>query len=291
MDSIQIVREFLNVIPEELQRLPPDREVEFGIELLLGTTSVSSAPYLMEPKELKRLKVQLQELLDRGLRPNVSPWGTPLTVKNKYPLPRINDPLDQFKGTTVFSKIHLRSGYYQLKVKESNVPISFIDLMNLYSKSNSENDEHLRVVLQTLREKNRFAKLSMCEFWLKEVMFLGHVVYAKGICVDPKKFEAILDWRKPKKNFPWFDRIFSEIYLGFFLDSNLLTKLLRKNTPFKLPDQQQASFERLKSILTKAHVLIQPKSSKVYVVYSDALHVGPGCVLMQDEKVIAYASR
>ncbi|KAA3460518.1 ATP-dependent zinc metalloprotease FtsH [Gossypium australe] len=142
--KVRTVGEFADVFPEELPSLPPDREVEFGIDLLPGIAPVSIAPYRIAPKELVELKAQIQELLDRGfIRPSISPWGASvlfvkkkdgsmrmcidyrqlnkLTIKNKYPLPRIDDLFDQLKGASVFSKIDLRSGYHQLKVKEADV--------------------------------------------------------------------------------------------------------------------------------------------------------------------------
>ena len=129
---------------QEVPGLPPDRELEFAIELLPGTALISKAPYRMAPAELMELKKQLQELLDKGLiQPSVSPWGAPVlfvkkkdgslrlcidyrelnrvTVKNKYPLPRIDDLFDQLAGATIFSKIDLRSGYHQLKIKQGDV--------------------------------------------------------------------------------------------------------------------------------------------------------------------------
>ncbi|KAL4016431.1 hypothetical protein IC575_024082 [Cucumis melo] len=135
LSSESVVRDYPNVFPEELPGLPPHREVEFSIELEPGTVPISRAPYRMAPAELKELKVQLQELLDKGfIRPSVSPWGAPVlfvkkkdgsmrlcidyrelnkvTVKNRYPLPRIDDLFDQLQGATVFSKIDLRSGYH-----------------------------------------------------------------------------------------------------------------------------------------------------------------------------------
>ena len=164
-----------------------------------------------------------------------------VTVKNKYPLPRIEDLFDQLKGEDVFSKIDLRSGYYQLRVKEVDVPKTafrtryghyeflvmpfgltnasapFMDLMNrvfrpyvnqfvvvfiddilVYSKDAQEHEQHLKLVLQTLREKKLNAKLSKCEFWLKEFSFLSHIVSAKGIKVDPTKIEAVVNWKPPR---------------------------------------------------------------------------------------------
>jgi len=160
-----------------------------------------------------------------------------VTVKNKYPLPRIDDLFDQLKGACVFSKIDLRSGYHQVMIKEkdmqktafrtryghyefvvmpfglTNAPAIFMDLMNrvfrsyldkfvvvfiddilIYSSSQMEHANHLREVLETLMRNKLYAKLSKCEFWLNEVVFLGHVISEKGISVDPKKIEAVLRW-------------------------------------------------------------------------------------------------
>ncbi|KAL5549395.1 hypothetical protein UlMin_004626 [Ulmus minor] len=144
-EDVHVVRNFLEVFPEDLPGLPPDREIEFEIELLPGTSPISKAPYRMAPAELKELKEQLQELLDKKfIRPSYSPWGAPVlfvkkkdgtlrmcidyrelnkvTIKNKYPLPRIDDLFDQLQGAAIFSKIDLRLGYHQLKIRESDVP-------------------------------------------------------------------------------------------------------------------------------------------------------------------------
>jgi hypothetical protein len=145
IENIPIVSEFPEVFPEDLPGLPPDREIEFSVDLLPGSGPISKAPYRMAPAELKELKEQLQELLDKGfIRPSVSPWGAPVlfvkkkdgsmrlcidyreinrvTVRNKYPLPRIDDLFDQLQGAQIFSKIDLRSGYHQLKIKPDDVP-------------------------------------------------------------------------------------------------------------------------------------------------------------------------
>ncbi|KAJ4950212.1 hypothetical protein NE237_027044 [Protea cynaroides] len=144
MEDIDVVRNFLDVFPEELPGLPPDRVTEFIIDLIPGAAPVSKAPYRMAPTELKELKVQLQELLDKGyIRPSISPWGAPVlfvkkdgsvrlcidyrelkkrTIKNRYPLPRIDDLFDQLQGAKVFSKINLRSGYHQLQIKDGDIP-------------------------------------------------------------------------------------------------------------------------------------------------------------------------
>ncbi|XP_074319923.1 uncharacterized protein LOC141656767 [Silene latifolia] len=240
--------------------------VEFGVDLRPGTGPISKAPYRMGPKELEESKKQLRELADKGyIRPNVSPWGAPVlfvknkdgtlrlwigyrelnnvTVKNKYPLPKIDDLFNQLSGAGVFSKIDLHLGYHQLKIKDENIPnttfrsryrhyefvvmqfglinapAAFMDLINrafspymdkfvvvfiddilVYSKTKEEHEEHLRIVLQTLREHQLYAKLSKCEFWLEKVAFLGHIVSNEGVVVDPTKIEAMSRWVAPKNN-------------------------------------------------------------------------------------------
>ncbi|KAL5559193.1 hypothetical protein UlMin_035404 [Ulmus minor] len=147
LEDVPVVNEFKGVFPEDLPGIPPDREIMFEIELLPGTSPISKAPYRMVPVELRELQTQLQELLDKGfIRPSHSPWGAPVlfvkkkdgtlrmcidyrelnkvTIKNRYPLPRIDDLFDQLKGASIFSKIDLRSGYHQLKIKEGDIPKS-----------------------------------------------------------------------------------------------------------------------------------------------------------------------
>ena len=312
--------------------------------------------------ELAELKKQLQELLDKGfIRPSVSPWGAPVlfvkkkdgsmrmcidyrrlnqvTVKNRYPLPRIDDLFDQLQGASVFSKIDLRSGYHQLRVSESaipktafrtryghyeylvmpfgltNAPATFMALMNkvfhefldkfvivfiddilIYSKSEEEHAEHLRMVLNLLREKELYGKFSKCAFWLKEVLFLGHLISGKGLEVDPRKIEAVVKWEPPLnvselRSFLGMAGYYRRFVEGFSKIAMPLTKLLRKITTYSWDKKCQDSFEELKTRLTTAPVLTLPTSGGEYVVYSDASHQGLGCVLMQDGKVIAYASR
>ena len=362
VEKIPVIREFPDVFPEELPGIPLEKEVDLAIEIVPGTVPMSRAPYRMAPTELKELKSQLQELLDKGfIRPSVSPWGAPVlfvkkkygtlrmcidyrqinkvTVKNKYPLPRIEDLFDQLKGAGVFSKIDLRSGYYQLRVKEGDVPktafrtryghyeflvmpfgltnaqAAFMDLMNrvfrpyvdqffvvfiddilVYSKDAQEHEQHLRIVLETLREKKLYAKLSKCDFWLKEVSFLGHIVSAEGIRVDPAKIEAVVNWKSPQnvtevRSFLGLAGYYRRFVRGFSVIASPLTKLLRKGIKFEWTDKCQNSFEQLKGMLVEAPVLTQPTPGKEYTLYSDASCIGLGCVLMRDGKVVAYASR
>ncbi|KAG8489258.1 hypothetical protein CXB51_017270 [Gossypium anomalum] len=351
LESVPVVCEYSDVFPEELPGLPPIREVEFGIELVPGTTPISIAPYRMAPTKLKELKTQLQELTDRGFaRPSLSPWGAPVlfvkkkdrtmrlcidyrqlnkvTIKNKYPLPRIDDLFDQLKGASIFSKIDLRSGYYQLRVRDSDIPKTtfrmryghyeflvmpfgltndpavFMDLMNrifkpyldqfvvvfiddilVYSRDEAEHAEHLRLVLQILRDKQLYAKFSKCEFWFREVSFLGHVVSASGIRVDPSKIIAILNWKPPRnitevRSFLGLAGYYRRFVKGFSTIVTPMTKLLQKDVKFEWSEKCQKSFNQLKTYLTEAPVLVQPESGKEFVIYSDACLLGLGCVLM-----------
>ncbi|TYJ96346.1 ty3-gypsy retrotransposon protein [Cucumis melo var. makuwa] len=238
-EDVLVVKEFLDVFPDDLSGLPPDREIEFTIELLSGTAPISQAPYRMAPSELKELKIQLNKV----------------TIRNKYPLPHIDGLFDQLRGAALFSRIGLRSGYHQLKVKESDIAkTTFRTRYGHYEfrvlPFREAHEEHLRIVLQTLRDKQLYAKFSKCEFWLEQVVFLGHVVSAKGVSVDPQKVEAVVNWAKPT-----------------------------------------SATEELKKRLVTAPILALPVTEKDYVIYCDASRLGLGCVLMQDENVIAYASR
>jgi hypothetical protein len=143
-ESISVIEEFMDVFLEELLGMPPEREVEFYIDLIPGTAPIAKRPYRMAPTELAELKLQIAELQQKGyIRPNSSPWGAPIifvtkkdgsmrmcidyrslnevTIKNKYPLPRIDDLFDQLQGAKYFSKIDLRSGYHQLRIKEADI--------------------------------------------------------------------------------------------------------------------------------------------------------------------------
>ncbi|GJS41370.1 putative reverse transcriptase domain-containing protein [Tanacetum coccineum] len=205
LGDIPIVRDFEDVFPEDLSGLPPQQQVEFRIDLVPGATPIAKSPYRLAPSEMQELSGQLQELQDKGfIRPSHSPWGAPvlfvkkkdgslrmcidyrelnkLTVKNRYPLPRIDDLFDQLQGSCYFSKIDLRSDKFV---------IVFIDDIWIYSKTKEDHEVHLGLVLELLRKEKLYAKFSKCEFWLQEVHFLGHVVNQNGIHVDPSKIEAL----------------------------------------------------------------------------------------------------
>ena len=265
LDLPRIVCKYEDVFSNELPGLPPQRVVDFGIELHPGTSPISMTLHRMAPVELQELRVQLQELLDKGfIRPSASPWGAlvlfakkkektlrlcidyrqlnKVMIKNRYPLQRIDDLFDQLRGAWVYSKIDLRTGYHQLRIRETdipktvfrtryghfkftvmpfvltNAPAAFMDLMHkvfqpyldqfivvfvdeILIYSQSEHEDHLRIVLQLLRDHQLYARFSKCEFWLTKMRFLGHVVSASGVAVDPEKVEVVMSWERPNSVF------------------------------------------------------------------------------------------
>nr|GEW17989.1 putative reverse transcriptase domain-containing protein [Tanacetum cinerariifolium] len=289
LEDVLIVRDFPKVFPEDLSSILPTRQVEFQIDLVPGAAPVARMPYWLAPSEMKELANQLQEHSDKGfIRPSSSPWGAPvlfvkkkdrsfwmcidyrelnkLTVKNRYPLLSIDDLFDQFQGSSVYSKIDLRSGYHQLRVREKDIPkAAFRTHILIYSKNKEEHEEHLKLILELLKKEELYAKFSKCEFWIPKVQFLGHVIDSKGIHVDPAKIESIKDWASPKT--PTEIRQFLGL-VGYY-----------------------RRFIEGFSKIANAPILALPKGSKNFIVYCDASHKGLGAVLMQNEKVIAYGSR
>ena len=242
-------------------------------------------------------------------------------------------------GTCVFSKIDLRSGYHQIRVKEddiqktafrtryghyeysmmpfgvTNAPGVFMEYMNhifhtyldrfvvvfiddilIYSENDEDHAEHLRIVLELLKEKKLYAKLSKCEFWLHEVSFLGHVISGSGIAVDPSKVDAVLQWEATKsvteiRSFLGLAGYYRRFIEGFSKLSLPLTKLTCKGRVFVWDSQCEESFTKLKKRLTSSPILTLPNPGEHFVVYCDACLMGLGGVLMQNSKVVAYASR
>ncbi|GJP43304.1 hypothetical protein CLOM_g2785 [Closterium sp. NIES-68] len=249
------------------------------------------------------------------------------TIKNKYPIPQIDDLLDQFRGATVFSKIDLQSGYWQIRMADdsvyktafrtrygsyeylvmpfglTNAPATFQAEMNhilcplldecvvvylddilVYSHEMQQHVEHLRRVFEILRRERFYVKLSKSDFALEKVQFLGHIVSAQGVHVDPKKIEAVRTWKTPE-NVKELQQ-----FLGFADYYNRF-----KNTPYNWEPRHQEAVEQLKQALTSAPVLILPDPERDYVIEADASDQAVGAVLMHDQEnglqPIAYLSK
>ena len=174
--------------------------------------------------------------------------------------------------------------------------IAFNDDILIYSNSKTEHKQHLYTVLQTLRERQLYAKFSKCEFWLDRVNFLGHVISAQGIMVDPQKVEAILNWEAPTnqtevRSFLGLARYYRRFIKDFSIIASPMTELLRKNVKFEWTEERQKCMDELKGRLTSAHILTLSDDENEFVIYSDASWNGLGCVLIQNGKVVAYISR
>jgi hypothetical protein len=171
----------------------------------------------------------------------------------------------------------------------------FIDDILIYSKTEEEHAKHLRLVLGTLREHQLYAKFSKCEFWLKEVEFLGHVVSAGGVSVDPSKIKSIMERKAPTnptkvRAFLGLAGYYWKFVEGFSSIARPLTQLLKKERKFEWTKKCEQSFQELKKRLVSALILTMPDITKSFDVYCDASKLGLGSVLMQEGKVIAYLS-
>nr|GEU64737.1 putative reverse transcriptase domain-containing protein [Tanacetum cinerariifolium] len=328
--DVPVICNFPEVFPEDLPGLPPPRQVEFKIKLIPGAAPIVCTPYRLAPSELKELSDQLKELSEKGfIRLSSSPWGAPvlfvknndgsfrmcidykelnkLTVKNWYPLPRIDDLFDQLQGSSVYSKIDMWSGYYQLRIREEDIPITafrtryghfvfqvmsfvltnspavFMDLMKLvckpyldkfmivfiddiliYSNNKEEHEEHLKTILELLKNEKLYAKFSKCYFWLESVYFLGHVIDSDGVHVDPTKVEAIQNWSAPTtptevRQFLGLADYYWRFIEGFSLVSKPLFKLTQKNKKYEWGMEEEEAFQTLKEKLCSAPILAFPE--------------------------------
>ncbi|GJR82371.1 ribonuclease H-like domain-containing protein [Tanacetum coccineum] len=211
-----------------------------------------------------------------------------------------------YKVHVKFSRIDLRSGYRQLRVHEDDIPkthfeqdkffIVFIDDILIYSKTKEDHKVHLRLVSELLRKEKLYAKFSQCEFWLQEVHFLGHVVNLSGIHMDPGKIEAVKNWKASTtsseiRSFLGLAGYYRRFIANFSKIAKPLTSLTQKNQKYMWGAEQEEAFQTLKNNLCDASILSLPNGVEDFLVYCDTLNQGLGCVLIQRNKVIAYASR
>ncbi|GJR36367.1 putative reverse transcriptase domain-containing protein [Tanacetum coccineum] len=277
-------------------------------KLIPGATPVAKSPYRLAPSELEELLGQLKELQDKELNK--------LTVKNRYPLPRIDALFDQLQRLQFFSKIDLRSGYHQLRVHEddilktmfrtryghfeftimpfglTNSPLVFMDLMNRVCMSYL--DKFAIVFIDDILIYSKTQEEHVEH--LRKVQFLGHVINGNGIHVDPSKIEAVKNWKAPRtptevRSFLGLARYYCRFIENFSKIAKSLTILTQKCKTFDWGEEQELAFQTLKDKLCNAPVLALPDGPEDFVVYCDASGIGLGCVLMQRGKVIAYASR
>ncbi|GJX11263.1 putative reverse transcriptase domain-containing protein [Tanacetum coccineum] len=296
IEDIPVVREFPEVFPEDLPGLPPVRQVEFQIDLILGAVPVARAPYRLAPSEMQ----ELYEPTSRVSRP------------------RIDDLFDQLQSSSVYSNIDLRSDYYQLRVRDedipktsfktryehyefqvmsfglTNVPAVFMDLMNrvckpyldkfvivfiddilIYSHNKEEHANHLRIILELLKKEKLYAKFSKCDFWIHIVQFLGHLIDNQGLHVDPAKIEAVKNWTSPTtptkiRQFLGLAGYYQRFIKDFSKIAKSLTELTQKNKKYIWGEDQESTFKLLKQMLCEAPILALPEGNDDFVVYYDA---------------------
>ena len=365
-DMQKLVEEFKDVFPSELPAgLPPDRGNFHTIPLVDGARPPFGPMYRLSPAERREVEKQIKDLLDKGfIKPSASPYGAPvlfvakkdgslrmvidyralnnLTVKNKYPLPRIDDLFDQLAGAQVFTSLDLMSGYHQIRLKPedcdktafrtplglyqfevlsfglANAPATFQAVMNdvfndllgkfvlvymddilVFSSTKAQHLGHVRAVLQTLREKKLFAKLSKCAFEKPELNFLGFLVSRDGIKIDPAKAVIVEQWPRPQtiqdvQRFVGLCNYFKKFIQGYGELAAPLTNLLKKDALDVVqawPEACQKAFEGLKLAITSAPVLCLPDFTKPFEVVCDASGVGIGAVLLQEGHPICFYGR
>ncbi|RVW66448.1 Retrovirus-related Pol polyprotein from transposon 17.6 [Vitis vinifera] len=283
-----VLDEFKDVMPPELpKRLPPRREEDHKIELEPGAKPPAMGPYRMAPPELEELRRQLKELLDAGfIQPSKAPYGAPVTVKNKYPIPLIADLFDQLGRARYFTKLDLSDAFRThqcpsnvLHPHEQDLPpildkfvVVYLDDIVIYSNTLKEHVEHLRKVFKILRQNELYVKKEKCSFAKEEVSFLGHRIRDGKLMMDDSKV-------KPSKNGIHQPR------------AAPLTDLLKKNKAWEWDERCQQAFEDLKKAVTEEPVLALPDHTKVFEVHTDASDFAIGGVLMQERHPIAFESR
>ncbi|WVZ52083.1 LOW QUALITY PROTEIN: hypothetical protein U9M48_003176 [Paspalum notatum var. saurae] len=293
--------EFPDVFPHSLPCMPPERDIEFSIELVHGTAPIYKKAYRISGVELLEVKKQIDELLEKGfIRKSTSPWASPVlltekkdgtlrmcvdyrglnavTRKNKYPPPRIEDLFDQLKGARVFSKIDLRSGYHQLRIGPSYIPkTAFISRYGLGTRRAS------KISVAKLREHKLYAKFSKCDFGLRRLSF-GVMSYPmEGLPSIKVRYLKSVTRKIPEDvkgigSFLGLAGYYRRFIEGFSKIAKPMTALLEKNIKF----QRTSAVESLRGV---------EKEVNHSAIYCDASRLGLGCVLMQEGKVIAYASR
>jgi hypothetical protein len=369
--SADILHDYCDVFPEDLPKgLPPRRFIEHNIKLQPGSTPTFRNHHRLSPQDMDELKVHLKDLLDHGfIRESHSPYGAPIlfakkagevkrrlcidyrdlnriTIKDRYPLPRVDELIDRLFGAKYFTKLDLRAGYHQVRVAEEDIqktafntrygqfeylvvpfgltsaPSTFMALMNhilhpyldkfaiaylddvlIYSKTLDEHVIHVRTILDEFRKHKLYAKESKCEFFKHEVKFLGFIVGADGIKVDPAKVEAVKVWPVPKSvtdvrsflGFVGFYRKFIKNHSAVVAPISDLTKTSTQGKTFVWTPEAQIAFEKMIDALCSAPVLVLPDPTKPYVVTTDASGYALGACLMQDHgnglQPIVYMSK
>ncbi|GJT70322.1 putative reverse transcriptase domain-containing protein [Tanacetum coccineum] len=315
LEDIPVVKEFSDVFPEPC--LPPVRQVEFQIDLILGAAHVAQTPYRLAPSEMQELSNQLQELADQGfIRPSTSPWGAPvlfvkkkdgsfrmyidyqelnkLTIKNRYPLPRIDDLFDQLQGSSVYSKIDLRSGYHQLRVRDEDIPKTAFRTRYGHYEFQVMPFGLTNTPAVFMDLMNRVCKPYLDKF---VIVFIDDIlIYSRNKEEHANNLRIILELPPKEKLYAKFSKCDFWIpivqFVGHLIDSQGLhvdpatIEAVKNWTSLTTPTEgkeQESAFQLLKQKLYEASILALPEGNNDFVVYCDASLQGLGAVLMQRE--------
>nr|GEV12444.1 putative reverse transcriptase domain-containing protein [Tanacetum cinerariifolium] len=335
LEDVPVIRDFPEVFPDDLPGPPPPRQVDIRIDLVPRAAPVARAPYRLAPSEMRELSIQLHELLEKGfIHPRSSQWGAPvlfvkkkdgsfrmyidyrelsnLTVKNRYPLPRIEDLFDQFQCSSVYSKIDMQLGYHQLRIKEEDIPITTFRTRYGYFEFQVMSFRLTNVPAVFMDFMNRVCKPYLDKF---VIVFIDDIlVYSKDEEDHGKHLKIILELLKKERLYAKFlkcdFRLDSIKFLGYVIDRNgfhvdpakieAIRNWAAPTTPMEMRQflglaewgkEEEEDFQTLKQNLCSALILALPEGMEDFVLYYDASLKGYGAMLMQREKVITYASR
>ena len=362
-----LYEEFKSVFMEELPpNLPPKREINHRIELLPGTAPIAKNRYRLSYEENQELERQLTDLEKKGfIQPSQSPFSAPIlfvkkkdgsrrlcldyralnkaTIKNKFPLPVIEDLIHSLSGAKVFSKLDLKSGYHQIRIDGQDTPktafasnrghyewtvlpfgltngpatfqqtmnhifrpylndfiVVYIDDILIYSKSEKEHEEHLKIVMNLLKSNQLFLAPKKCVFWKKEIQFLGYTIKDNEVHLEDQKLDCIAKWQRPNtikqlRSFLGFVNFYSKFVENFSLIATPLYNLTKKNKKFIWNKTEEEAFCKLKEVIAKKPVLILPDPTREFVVETDASSLSTGAVLNQkvdgEIRPVAFTSK
>ncbi|MCH89429.1 transposon Tf2-1 polyprotein, partial [Trifolium medium] len=314
--------------------LPPKRTHDHSIPLMDESKVVKVRPYRYPHSQKEQIELMVADMLKQGIiQPSTSHFSSPiilvkkkdgtwrfctdyralnaLTIKDSFPLPTVDELLDELFGAKVFSKLDLRAGYHQILMNPSDrhktafrthhghyewkFVLVFFDDILVYSPSWVAHLEHLHIVLQLLSDHHLFVKLSKCSFGMNEVEYLGHVVSGNGVSMDKLKVQAVMDWPIPSnvkqlRGFLGLTGYYRRFIKSYATISAPLTDLLKKDQ-FQWSTTTAVSFDTLKKAVTSAPVLALPNFSQPFVLETDASNIGLGAVLSQQGHPIAYFSK
>ncbi|RVW31621.1 Transposon Tf2-11 polyprotein [Vitis vinifera] len=325
----QILGEFEDVFQEPF-KLPPLREIDHHIPLKEGTQPINVRPYRYAYFQKAEIEKQVQAMLDVGIiRPSTSPYSSPVllvkkkddtwrfctdyralnaaTIKDRFPIPTVDDMLDELYGATYFTKLDLRAGYHQVRVHAPDIPKTAFRTHNghfeylvmpfglFYSPTWELHLNHVRKTLEILKKHSFFVKATKYDFGKQELEYLGHIVTNHGVKVDGKKIEAMIAWPQPTtitelRGFLGLTGYYRKFVRNYGVLARPLTNLLKKGN-FKWDEDAAAAFTMLKQALTTTPTLAMPNFNEPFTIETDASGDGIGAVLTQQGRPIAYMIR